>query len=126
MGLHTGEGELDADGAYVGHDVHRAARVGAAGHGGQVLLSEATASLVDGRLPPGLSLRSLGAHRLKDLRPERIAQLVIDGLPADFPPIRSLDARPNNLPMELTSFVGRERELDEMRALLGDAPGWSR
>jgi predicted ATPase/class 3 adenylate cyclase len=118
MGLHTGEGELDAEGAYVGHDVHRAARVGAAGHGGQVLLSEATASLVDGQLGPGLSLRSLGAHRLKDLRPERIAQLVIDGLPADFPPIRSLDARPNNLPMELSSFVGRERELDEIRALL--------
>ena len=118
MGLHTGEGELDAEGAYVGHDVHRAARVGAAGHGGQVLLSEATASLVDGHLGPGLSLRSLGAHRLKDLRPERIAQLVIEGLPADFPPIRSLDARPNNLPMELSSFVGRERELDEIRALL--------
>ena len=106
MGLHTGVGELDADGAYVGHDVHRAARIGAAGNGGQVLLSEATAALVDGRLPPGLTLRPLGAHRLKDLRPERIAQLAIDGLPADFPPIRSLDARPNNLPTELTSFVG--------------------
>ncbi len=118
MGLHTGVGELDADGAYVGHDVHRAARIGAAGNGGQVLLSEATAALVDGRLPPGLTLRPLGAHRLKDLRPERIAQLAIDGLPSDFPPIRSLDARPNNLPTELTSFVGREKELDEARALL--------
>ena len=122
MGLHTGLGELDADGAYVGHDVHRAARVAAAGHGGQVLLSEATATLVEGRLPAGLTIRPFGAHRLKDLRPERIAQLVIDGLPADFPPIRSLDARPNNLPTELTSFVGRERELEETRALLGDDP----
>ncbi len=121
MGVHTGEGELDADGAYVGHDVHRAARVAAAGHGGQVLLSEATALLVDGHLAPGLTLRSLGAHRLKDLRPERIAQLVIDGLPADFPPIRSLDARPNNLPLELTSFVGRERELGEILSLVAGA-----
>ncbi len=66
-------------------------------------------------------MRQLGAHRLKDLRPERIAQLVIEGLPADFPPIRSLDARPNNLPVELTSFVGRERELDEVRALLASS-----
>ena len=88
MGLHTGDGELDADGRYVGHDVHRAARVAPAGHGGQVLLSEATA--VAGRrtvCPPGVSLRPLGAHRLKDLRPERIAQLVdrgpAGGLPAD-------------------------------------------
>ena len=118
MGLHTGIGELDADGSYVGHDVHHAARVSSAASGGQVLLSEVTSSLVETRLAPGLSLRSLGAHRLKDLRPERIAQLDIDGLPGDFPPIRSIDARPNNLPVELTSFVGRERELEETRALL--------
>ncbi|HEY6570294.1 MAG TPA: tetratricopeptide repeat protein [Candidatus Limnocylindrales bacterium] len=119
MGLHTGIGELDADGSYVGHDVHRAARVSSAANGGQVLLSEVTSSLVEGHLAPGLSLRPLGAHRLKDLRPERIAQLDIDGLPGDFPPIHSIDARPNNLPLELTSFVGRERELEETRALLG-------
>ncbi|HEY4188915.1 MAG TPA: adenylate/guanylate cyclase domain-containing protein, partial [Candidatus Limnocylindrales bacterium] len=118
MGVHSGLGELDADGAYVGHDVHRAARVAAAGHGGQVLVSEATATLVEGRLPEGVTLRPLGAHRLKDLRPERIAQLAIEGLPADFPPIRSLDARPNNLPTELTSFVGREAELEQARELL--------
>ena len=121
MGLHTGLGELDADGAYVGHDVHRAARVAAAASGGQVLLSEATVTVVEARLPDGVSLRALGAHRLKDLRPERIAQLVVEGLPADFPPIRSLDARPNNLPLELTSFVGRERELDEVKGLLSTA-----
>ncbi len=118
MGLHVGIGELDADGSYVGHDVHRAARVASAAHGGQVLLSEAAAAIVADRLPEGVELRPLGSHRLKDLRPEQIAQLVVDGLPADFPPIRSLDARPNNLPMELTSFIGRERELAETRALL--------
>jgi predicted ATPase/class 3 adenylate cyclase len=121
MGLHTGHGELDADGAYVGHDVHRAARVAAAASGGQVLLSEATVAVVEARLPVGVGLRPLGAHRLKDLRPERIAQLLVEGLPADFPPIRSLDARPNNLPLEMTSFVGRERELEEVKGLLSTA-----
>ena len=117
-GIHAGIGELDADGSYVGHDVHRAARVASAASGGQVLLSEAAADAVAGALPAGVTLRSLGAHRLKDLRPERIDQLVIEGLPADFPPIRSLDARPNNLPVQLTAFVGRERELDELRGQL--------
>ena len=66
-------------------------------HGGQVLLSDTTRSLVAGELPPGVTVRELGEHRLKDLRaPERLSQLVIDGLPADFPPLRSIDARPNN------------------------------
>lgn len=118
MGLHTGVGELDIDDSYVGHDVHRAARVAAAAHGGQVLLSEVVSALVGIRLPDGLGLKPLGAHRLKDLRPERIAQLLVDGLPAEFPPIRSLDARPNNLPTELTSFIGREQELADVRELL--------
>ncbi|HEU0244959.1 MAG TPA: tetratricopeptide repeat protein [Candidatus Limnocylindrales bacterium] len=117
-GVHWGLGELDADGSYVGHDVHRAARVASAAHGGQVLLSEAAADLAEPTLPDGVRLRSLGAHRLKDLQPERIAQLLVDGLQEDFPPIRSLDARPNNLPVQLTPFVGRERELDELRLLL--------
>ncbi len=120
-GIHVGTGELDGDGSYVGHDVHRAARVAGAAHGGQVLLSEAAADLVAAALPDGVGLRSLGAHRLKDLRPERIDQLVIDGLDADFPPIRSLDARPNNLPVQLTAFVGRERELEELRAIVDRA-----
>jgi predicted ATPase len=118
MGIHTGEGRLDADGEYVGADVHRAARVGAAGHGGQVLLSETTSALVADELPPGVSIQSLGRHRLKDLRPEQICQLVVDGLRSEFPPIRSLDARPNNLPTQLTSFVGREIELREAADLL--------
>ena len=118
MGIHTGDGRLDADGSYVGADVHRAARVAAAGHGGQVLVSETTSTLVGDALPPGVTLLGLGEHRLKDLRPERICQLVIDGLRNEFPPIRSLDRRPNNLPTQLTSFVGRDAELTEAADLL--------
>jgi predicted ATPase/class 3 adenylate cyclase len=118
MGLHSGDGALDADGEYVGADVHRAARVGAAGHGGQVLLSETTSSLVADELPDGVTIRGLGEHRLKDLRPERLCQLVIDTLQNDFPPIRSLDRQPNNLPTQLTSFVGRDAELADAAALL--------
>ena len=118
MGIHTGDGRLDADGEYVGADVHRAARVAAAGHGGQILISEATSTLVADQLPTGVELRALGEHRLKDLRPERLFQLVIGGLRTDFPPIRSLDRRPNNLPTQLTSFVGRDAELAEAGRLL--------
>jgi predicted ATPase/class 3 adenylate cyclase len=118
MGVHTGDGRLDADGEYVGADIHRAARVAAAGHGGQVLLSATTSALVGDELPDGVSIRSLGEHRLRDLRPERICQLVIDGIATEFPPIRSLDRRPNNLPTQLTSFVGREAELAEASRLL--------
>ena len=117
MGLHTGEAGLGsaATGAdYVGYDVHRAARIASAGHGGQVLLSEPASMLARDALPAGVTLRELGEHRFKDLgRAERVLQLVIDGLPADFPPIRSLNAVPNNLPMQVTSFVGREREIAE-------------
>ncbi len=117
VGLHSGEGVL-SDGDYVGLDVHRAARVAAAGHGGQVLLSGTTRALAHGSLPAGVALRELGEHRLKDL-PEAIAlyQLVIDGLPSDFPPIRSLGR--GNLPEPLTSFVGRQREIEEVGELLG-------
>jgi predicted ATPase/class 3 adenylate cyclase len=115
MGLHTGEASAGsaATGAdYVGYDVHRAARIAAAGHGGQVLMSEAAAVLVRDALPIGVTLRDLGEHRFKDLgRPEQIFQLVIPDLPADFPPIRSLEAVPNNLPTQVTSFIGREREI---------------
>jgi predicted ATPase/class 3 adenylate cyclase len=118
MGIHTGDGRLDADGEYVGTDVHRAARVAAAGHGGQVLISEATSTLVADQLPTGVELRALGEHRLKDLRPERLFQLVAAGLRTDFPPIRSLDLQPNNLPTQLTSFVGRDVELAEAGRLL--------
>ncbi len=118
MGMHTGIGELDADGSYVGHDVHRAARVAGAANGGQVLLSEASSVLVEGHLPDGVTVRPLGSHRLKDLRPERISQLDVEGLSSDFAPIRSLDTRPNNLPEQLTGFIGRERELADVGSLL--------
>ena len=118
MGLHAGEGVVDADGSYVGHDVHRAARVAGAAHGGQVLVSETVRALAGSVLPVGVAFRDLGEHRLKDLRPEPLAQLVVDGLPSDFPPVRSLDARPNNLPTQLTSFVGREHELVTVAELL--------
>ncbi len=119
MGLHTGEATL-AGQNYVGLEVHRAARIGAAAHGGQVLLSAATRALAEGSLPAGVSLRDLGEHRLKDLsRAERLAQLVIDGLANDFPPPRTLDATPNNLPIQLTSFVGRHDLLEEATRLLG-------
>ncbi|MGH9166433.1 MAG: ATP-binding protein [Acidimicrobiia bacterium] len=119
MGIHTGHGTLHGD-DYVGLDVHRAARIASAAHGGQVLLSEATEALILHELPADLRLRDLGMHRLKDLEnPERLFQLVVAGLEKDFPPPRSLDARPHNLPTQLTSFVARERELAELRELLG-------
>ena len=94
MGLHTGEPWLVEQG-YVGMDVHRAARIAHAGHGGQVLLSEITAALVQDELPDGVSLLDLGKHQLKDMRrPERIQQLLIEGLPAEFPPLNALAALP--------------------------------
>lgn len=118
MGIHTGEGILDSDGSYVGADVHRAARVAAAAHGGQVVLSDATRILLGDSLPPGTSLLDLGEHRLRDLRVERLSQLCIAGLRSSFPPLNVLDRQPNNLPAHLTSFVGREAELAEVGELL--------
>jgi predicted ATPase/class 3 adenylate cyclase len=126
MGLHTGEARpaTAAAGAdYVGLEVHRAARIAAAGHGGQVLVSDATAVLVHDALPEGLSLRDLGEHRFKDLaQPRRMYGLVIDGLPDAFPPLRSLDATPNNLPTQPTSFIGREKELAMAHGLVARSP----
>jgi class 3 adenylate cyclase len=113
MGVHTGEAEKTATGL-VGLDVHRAARVAAIAYGGQVLLSETAAALVRDSLPPGAVLRDLGVHRLKDLgRPEQIFQLDAVGLQAEFPPLRSLGnmALQNNLPAQLATFIGRDREL---------------
>ena len=118
MGLHTGEGVV-RDGTYVGLDVHRAARIAAVGHGGQVLLSDSTRALAEQSLPAGVVLRDLGRHRLKDLaQPEHIYDTVIEGLASEFPALRSLEAAPNNLPTQLTSFVGRAREVAEARRLL--------
>ena len=118
IGLHTGEAGFSTD-SYVGLHVHRASRIASAGHGGQVLLSQATRALVQDALPEGVELRDLGEHRLKDLeRPEHLWQLVITGLQNDFPALSSLDAVPNNLPTRLTTFLGREREMAEVEELL--------
>jgi len=120
MGVHTGEAKKTATGL-VGLDVHRAARLAAVGHGGQVLLSESAATLVRDSLPPGAALTDLGVHRLKDLgRPEHIFSLGAEGLGAEFPPLRSLGnpALANNLPAQLATFIGRDRELSEIRALV--------
>ena len=118
MGLHTGAGILGGDN-YLGLDVNRAARIAAAAHGEQILLSDATQSLVERCLPPGTRLRGFGQHRLRGLsEPERLYQLVIDGLQQEFPPPRTLNARPNNLPVQLTQFIGRRREVLRVRELL--------
>ena len=118
IGLHSGEGTLGGDN-YVGMDVHRAARISDAGHGGQILLSDATRGLVATDLPAGLELRDLGKHRLKDLpSPERLWQLDVDGLDQDFPALRSLDARSTNVPVRGTPLVGREKELAAIADLL--------
>ncbi len=126
MGLHTGEtrpASAAAGADYVGLEVHRAARIAAAGHGGQVLVSDTTEALVRDELPNGLALRDLGEHRFKDLaQPRRIYGLVIDGLADAFPPLRSLDAIPNNLPTQPTSFIGREKELAMAQALFARSP----
>jgi predicted ATPase/class 3 adenylate cyclase len=118
MGIHAGEAAR-AGGSLVGLDINRAARITAAANGGQVVVSDAIRSLTGAGLPDGVTLRSLGSHRLKDLgEPQPLLQVVADGLAAEFPPLRSIDARPNNLPTQLTSFVGREAELAEAGALL--------
>jgi class 3 adenylate cyclase len=125
MGLHTGAPMLAGD-HYVGLDVHRAARIGAAGHGGQVLLSASTHALLEPDLPHQVVLRDLGTYRLKDLqRPERLWQLVlldspyVPGPPADYPPLQTLDAHPHNLPIQPTPLVGRGREVAAVCTLLG-------
>jgi predicted ATPase/class 3 adenylate cyclase len=118
MGLHTGEAPLVGN-EYIGLDVHQAARVAGAAHGGQVVISNTTRGLVEGNLKPGLRLRDLGAHRLKDLaQPEHLHQLVIEGLQETFPALRALDATQNNLPTQMTSFVGRGAEVAEGKRLL--------
>jgi predicted ATPase len=120
MGLHTGHSEFH-EGDYHGSAVNRAARLSAAGHGDQVLVSGATEAVVGDSLPQGADLVDLGEHRLRDLaRPLRVFQLVHQSLPAEFPPIRSLDPLPGNLPRQLTSFVGREDDVERVCALVCD------
>ncbi|KAB7741948.1 tetratricopeptide repeat protein [Nostocoides sp. F2B08] len=117
MGLHTGTPDR-GPGSYVGHDVHRAARISAVAHGGQILLSDATRALAT-PFPADLATVDLGRHRLKDLSdPEHLFQLTGPGLVLDFPPLASTDVVPTNLPRERTSFVGRQCELDELQSML--------
>jgi predicted ATPase/class 3 adenylate cyclase len=120
MSLHTGVCE-ERDNDYFGPAVNRTARLEAVAHGGQVLVSGATAELLSETLPDGVALRDLGPHRLKDLgRPERVFQLEAEFLAPDFPPLASLDnpELPNNLPGQLSAFVGREREVQEVHRLV--------
>jgi predicted ATPase/class 3 adenylate cyclase len=120
MGVHSGEASETPVGL-VGLDVHRGARIAAVAHGGQILLSAATAAQARDSMPAGASLVDLGLHRLKDLgRPERIFQLAADGLPVDFPPLRSLDNPRllHNLPSQVSSFIGRDIELAQIRHLV--------
>jgi predicted ATPase/class 3 adenylate cyclase len=118
MGLHTGE-PIIAGTKYLGLDVHRAARICAAGHGGQILISSTTRQLVINELPGGIGLRDLGEHRLKDLQhPETVFQVVGAGLRLEFPPLRAFGPHHTNLPVQATRLIGRESELMQLRRLL--------
>jgi predicted ATPase/class 3 adenylate cyclase/uncharacterized protein HemY len=124
IALHAGVTEV-RDGDYFGPALNRVARLLEACHGGQVLLSGAAQELAREGLPADVALRDLGEHRLRDLtRPERVFQLVVRGLPGDFPPIRTLETSPNNLPLQPTPLIGREREVRECSDLLRRADVW--
>jgi predicted ATPase/class 3 adenylate cyclase len=118
MALHAGEAE-ERDGDYFGPALNRVARILAIAYGNQIVCSAVAAVLAGDRLPPAVELVDLGSHRLRDIdRPEQIFQVVVDDLPRTFPPLRSLSTRRSNLPVQLTSFVGRDRELVEVATLL--------
>ena len=120
MGLHSGTATVDG-GLYTGLDINRAARISSAAYGGQVLISGSVYRQIHQQLPEGVSLLDLGMHRFKDLaEPEHIYQVVIPGMASDFPPIRSLDALTQSLPVVATNFVGRQEELVELNRLLAD------
>ncbi|MEK9137246.1 MAG: adenylate/guanylate cyclase domain-containing protein, partial [Bacteroidota bacterium] len=117
MGLHTGEPAAVGSG-YVGIDVHRASRICSSGYGGQILLSQTTRELAAHDLTEGTQLRDLGLHRLKDLvQPEHLYQIVIPGLHSEFPALKTLSARPNNLPLQTTEIIGRDGDVNALRKL---------
>jgi predicted ATPase/class 3 adenylate cyclase len=121
MALHTGEADV-RDGDYYGSAVNRCARLRALAHGSQVLLSATTARLAQEGMTGESGLRDLGLHHLKDLhQPEQVFQLTHPALPSDFPALRSLESLPNNLPVQLTSFIGREKEMAEVKRHLAGA-----
>jgi len=124
MGLHTGEAELDPGGDEyaVSHTKNRAGRIRSAAQGGQILLSQESADLVMRKLPEGVTLRDLGEHRLKkDMEIlERLHQVCASGLPQEFPPLGTTITCPNNLPLQMTSFIGRELEIAAVVDLLAD------
>lgn len=120
MGLHTGDAE-ERDNDYFGNTVNRVARLMSAGHGGQILISLATQELMRDKLPEGVSLVDLGERRLKDLiRPERIYQLNMEGLRDSFPALKTLDAYRHNLPAQTTSFIGREKEITDIKHAISE------
>jgi predicted ATPase len=122
MGLHTGPAEPAGADYATTHTLNRVARIMAAGHGGQIVLSVEVAELLHGYLPPDSSLRDLGQHRMKGMtQREHLFQLLAPGLPAGFPPLATLDAVPNNLPVQLSSFVGREQEITHLQQLIQPA-----
>lgn len=119
MGIHTGDAESQGDDYTTTHTLNRVARVMSAAHGGQILISQAVADLTQGALPPGMTLRDMGQHRLKGLRQlEHLYQVVLEDLPQDFPPLATLEDTPSNLPLQPTSFVGRQGEMAEIKQLL--------
>jgi predicted ATPase/class 3 adenylate cyclase len=119
MALHAGEAAPDAHGDYLAAPLNRLARLLSTGSGGQVLLSQTVQQLSRGALPAGTTLQDLGEHRLRDLlEPERVYQLVHPDLPDQFPPLKSLENRPNNLPLQPTPFLGREQEVQQIVDLL--------
>jgi len=118
MGIHTGQA-IERDDDYFGPALNRVARIQGIAHGGQVLITRATASVVEGMLDPSIRLRDLGVHHLKGLaEPETALQIVAPGLEVEFPPLTSADQHPNNIPAPISSFVGRTRELAELAELL--------
>ncbi len=122
MGVHTGQAEARGDDYATTHTLNRVARIMSAGHGGQILISVEVADLARGYLPAEVTLRDLSQHRMKGMmQPEHLFQAVVPDLPADFPPLATLDSSPNNLPVQLTSFIGRANEMAAIKGLLNSA-----